>query len=154
MLRLDPVLVASRWACGDLLPENIPQVAVGLIEAGYEHPTVYRVAAEDRIYSRDQVEPLLARMFSALGVAYPMALKNARQTVARQIAREVMAGLKNPWSAAMQLDRIVPHWETEDQNVWAIYGIADEVDWDSGFGRNISTLEAELIEAFTRLARS
>jgi len=154
MSQLDPVLIASRWVCGDLLPENIPQVAVGLIEAGHEHPAVYRVAAEDRVYSRDQVEPLLQRMFSALGVAYPMALKDARQIVARQIAREVTAGLKNPWSAATQLDRVVPHWETKDGNVWAIYGIADEADWDSGSGRNISTLEAELIAAFTQLARS
>ena len=25
MSKLDPVLIASRWICGDLLPENIPQ---------------------------------------------------------------------------------------------------------------------------------
>jgi hypothetical protein len=150
---LDPVLIASRWTCGDLLPENIAQTAVQLIEAGHEEPSVYRVAAEDEVYSRDQVEMLVQRMFSALGVPYPMSQESAQQTVARQIAREVAAGLKDPWKAASQLDRIVPHWETKDENIWAIYAITDEAEWDPGEGRIVKTLEPELIEAFEQLAR-
>jgi hypothetical protein len=154
MSKLDPVLIASRWTCGDLLPENIPQIAIELIEAGHEEPSVYRIAAEDKVYSRDQVETLVQRMFFALRVPYPMSQEDARQTVARQIAREVIAGLKDPWSAAAQLDRVVPHWETKDENIWAIYGIADEADWDPGDERNSATLEPQLIEAFEKLARS
>ena len=68
MPHLDPFLLASRWTCGDLLPENIVQTAVELIEVGYEEPSVYRLAAEDKVYSRDQVEILVQRMFSALRV--------------------------------------------------------------------------------------
>ena len=68
MSHLDPVLIASRWTCGDLLPENMAQTAIKLIEAGHEEPSVYRVAAEDKVYSRDQVEMLVQRMFSALRV--------------------------------------------------------------------------------------
>lgn len=82
MSHLDPVLIASRWTCGDLLPENIAQTAVQLIEAGHEEPSVYRVAAEDEVYSRDQVEMLVQRMFSALRVPYPISQESARQTVA------------------------------------------------------------------------
>jgi hypothetical protein len=93
-------------------------------------------------------------MFSALGVPYPIPLENARQTVARQIAREVAAGLQDPWTAAAQLDKVVPHWEAKDENILAIYIIADEADWDPGYGRGLSTLQIELIEAFGRLART
>ena len=154
MSKLDPVLIASRWICGDLLPENIPQTAIELIEAGHEEPSVYRVAAEDKVYSRDQVESLVHRMFSALKVPYPLSRENARQIVARQIAREVTAGLKDPWAAAAHLDRVVPHWETKDESIWAIYGIADGADWDQGDGRSVATLEPELIKAFQQLAQS
>jgi hypothetical protein len=152
--QLDPVLLASRWICGDILPENIPQMAIQLIEAGVENAAVYRVAAEDKVYSRDQIERLVARMFLALNVPYPIAQESARGIVARQIAREVIAGLKDPWLAAAQLDRVVPHWETEDKNIWAIYGITDEVDWDSGYGRNPAILELELVKTFRQLACS
>jgi len=149
----DPVLLASRWAVEDLLPENVPQMAIELIEAGHEEPSVYRVAAEDKVYSRDQVEALLHQMFISLGVTYPISLESARHTVARQIAREVMAGLRDPWIAAAQLDRLVPHWETRNENIWTIYGITDEADWDAGYGRSLATLEQELINAFEQLAR-
>ena len=153
MSPLDPVLIASRWTCGDLLPENMAQTAIQLIEAGHEEQSVYRVAAEDKVYSRDQVEMLVQRMFSALRVPYPMSQESARQTVARQIAREVAARLKDPWKAASQLDRVVPHWETKDDNIWAIYTITDEAEWDPGEGRIVKTLEPELIKAFEQLAR-
>jgi hypothetical protein len=153
MSHLDPVLIASRWICGDLLPENIAQTAIELIEAGHEEPSVCRVAAEDKVYSRDQVEMLVQRMFSALKVPYPMSQEDARQTVARQIAREVTAGLKDPWTAAKHLDMVAPHWETKDENIWAIYGITDQAEWDSGEGRFVATLEPELINAFEHLAR-
>jgi len=154
MSKLDPVLIASRGICGDLLPQDIPRIAIELIEAGHEDPSVYRVAAEDNVNRRDDVEAILKRMFSALRVEYPISLEEARQIVARQIAREVVAGLKNPWNAAAQLDRIAPHWDTKDENIWAVYGIADEADWGPGYGRSPSILEPELTQAFERLACS
>jgi hypothetical protein len=115
--KIDPVLIAARWICGDLLPEDVPEVAIGLIEVGHEEPSVYRVAAEVKVACRDDVETLLNRMFAALGVSYPIPLEDARLTVARQIAREVVAGLKDPWAAAMKLDRVAPHWEMENQEI-------------------------------------
>jgi len=151
---LDPILLASRWLCGDLLPEDVPQVAIELIEAGREEPSIYRVAAEVNVNSRDDVEALLGRMFPALGVEYPMPLEVARQTLARQIAREVVAGRRDPWTAAMRLERAFPHWETEDQNILDIYCAADEADWDPGYGRSDAILEHELIQGFERLAGS
>ena len=154
MSRLDPLLIASRWICGDILPESLPQIAIELLEAGFEDQTVSRLAADDRVYSRDQVERLLERVFRALEVPYPIPQESARQIVARQIAREVTAGLMDPWLAAAKLDRIVPHWETKDENVIAIYAIADEADWDPGHGRNSATLELELVDAFQQLACS
>jgi hypothetical protein len=151
---LDPLLLASRWLCGDLLPEDIPKIAIELIEAGREEPSIYRVAAEVKVNSRDDVEGLLGRMFVALGVEYPISLEVARQTVARQIAREVLAGRRDPWTAAMRLDRAFPHWETQDQNILDIYCTADEADWDPGYGRSDAILEQQLIQAFERLAGS
>lgn len=82
-----------------------------------------------------------------------MSQEDARQTVARQIAREVAAGLRDPWKAAQQLDRVIPHWATRSDNIWAVYGITDEAEWDTGEGRIVATLEPELINAFEQLAR-
>ena len=125
-------------------------MAIELIEAGSEELSVYRVAAEDKFYSRDHAETLVRKMFVSLGVTYPVPLESARQTMAQQIAREVMAGLRDPWKAAAKLDRVVPHWETRDENIWAIYAIKDEADeW---YVRNVAALEPELMEAFGRLA--
>jgi hypothetical protein len=107
-----------------------------------------------KVNSRDDVDALLGRMFAVLGVEYPMSLEVARQTVARQIAREVLAGRRNPWTAAMRLDRTFPHWETQDQNILDIYCAADEADWDPGYGRSDAILEQQLIQAFERLAGS
>jgi hypothetical protein len=151
---LDPILLASRWLCGDLLPEDVPKTAIELIEAGREESSVYRVAAEVKVNSRDDVEVLLGRMFAALGVEYPMSLEDARLTVARQIAREVVAGRRDPWTAAARLDRAVPHWETQDQNILDVYCTAEEADWDPGYGRSGPALELELLRAFERLACS
>lgn len=154
MGKLDPVLIASRWICGDLLPEDIPQIAIALSEAGYEDPSVYRVAAESKVDSRNQVERLVRPMFAALGVPSQMSQEGARQIVARQIAREVIAGLRDPWSAATHLDRVVPHWTTSDTAILGVYGILDETEWSPGDGRSLATLEPELIRAFQQLARS
>jgi hypothetical protein len=154
MLKLDPTLIAARWVCGDLLPENVPETAIGLIEAGYEEPSVYRVAAEDNVSARADVESLLQRMFNALGVTYPISLEDARVILSRQIAREVVAGLKNPWSAAKQLESAVPPWETRNENIQNVFWIADESEWDPAEGRNQSTLDMELVKAFERLACS
>jgi hypothetical protein len=151
---LDPTLLASRWLCGDLLPEDVPKTAIELIEAGCEESSVYRVAAEVKVISRDDVEILLGRMFAALGVEYPMSLEDARQTVARQIASEVLAGRTDAWTAAARLDRAVPHWESQDQNILDVYCAADEADWDQGYGRSSPILELELLQAFGRLACS
>jgi hypothetical protein len=148
--KLDPVLIAARWTCGDLLPENVPEVAIGLIEAGHEEPSVYRVAAEVKVASRGDVETLLKRMFAALGVSYPIPLENARLIVARQIASEVVAGLRDPWAAAVQLERVAPHWETRNKDIFDVYCIADEYDC---YGRSRPILELELVQAFERLAR-
>lgn len=71
-------------------------MAIELIEAGFEEPTVYRVAAEDKMNCRDDAERLLQRMFSALAVEYRIPVDKARQTLARQLAREVVPGMKDP----------------------------------------------------------
>ena len=65
-----------------------------------------------------------------------------------------MAGRTDPWTAATRLDRVAPHWETKNKNIWDVYCIPDEADWDPGNGRSGSELDLELMQAFERLAYS
>src|SRR5579859_1836679 len=84
--------------------EDMPRVAADLLEAGYETPSLVRLAGEINVSSSADVEPLVALTFRELGVRYPITQTEADLIVSRHVAREVIAGQRNAWAAANYLE--------------------------------------------------
>ena len=104
---LSPPLLASRWVSGDLRGDDMPGIAADLLEAHYDSQSLRRLAGEMEASNSAGLEPLVGAMFKELGVNYPMSEREAKIIVSRQIAREVIAGTRNPWGALQVVLR--PH---------------------------------------------
>ncbi len=87
-----------------------------------------------------------------LDVNYPMSEREAKIIVSREIAREVIAGKRNPWAAANHLEIAVWDWVPETAELELIFSINDEVDWNSNEKRTLHELRAALTKAFVQLA--
>ena len=94
-------LIAARWRCNDIYGEDMPGIAADLLEAGFDSPSLRRLAGEIATCSAD-VEELVAKVIREFGLPYPMPEEQAQLIFARQLAREVIAGRRLPWSAAYE----------------------------------------------------
>lgn len=148
---LSPRLLAVKWACHDLYGEEMPSIAADLLEVGLDTPALRRLAGEMNITSRHDIEPFVGRMFRELSVSYPVAEDEAKLVLTRQIAREVIAGERNAWTAASHLEIVVWSWISEISAVKEILGLNDELNWDEPYRRAVGVLTAELIEIFASL---
>jgi hypothetical protein len=145
------IFFAARWASHDLYGEDMPGVAADLLELGYDSPSLRRLAGETEIHNSADAEPLVSKMFFELGVTHPLPERAARLITSCQIAREVIAGLRNPWSAASALG-VMWRWDSDIAEVQDIDSILDEVDWSAEYRRSSSDLNQALLSAFARLA--
>jgi hypothetical protein len=149
---LSPTLLASRWVSGDLRGEDMPGVAADLLEAGYDSRSLRRLAGEMQASNSEALEPLVGAVFSEVGVNYPISEREAKIIASRQIAREVIAGKRNPWTEASHLEIAIWNWVPETPELELIFSINDEVDWDSAERRTLPDLKKALLRASARLA--
>jgi hypothetical protein len=150
--QLSPTLLAAKWVSHDLYGEDMPKVAADLLEAGYDSPSLRRLAGETQVPSSAHIETLVGRVFRELGVRYPVSEQQAKIVVTRQIAREVIAGKRNAWAAASHLEIAIWNWIPATLDLGTIFAINDEIDWDSADRRPLSELTSELLDAFAKLA--
>jgi hypothetical protein len=141
-----PELIAARWVAGDIYAEKMPEVAADLLEAGFDTPSLRRLAGEWHASCRADVEELVAKMLSELGVQIPASEAEAKMLATRQIAREAIAGLKNPWKAATELESIWGYDLWHHEHLANIAQLLDEPHWDAGNGRRSAELIAEPVE--------
>jgi hypothetical protein len=127
---LSPPLLASRWVSGDLRGEDMPGIAADLLEAGYDSHSL-RLAGELEASNSAALEPLVGAMFRELDVNYPMSEREAKIIVSREIAREVIAGKRNPWAAANHLEIAygigcprLPNWSSSSRSTTRWIGTA------------------------------
>jgi hypothetical protein len=151
-VRLSPMILAARWASHDLYGEDMPGIAADLLEAGFDTPAIRRLAGETQVRCSADVEELVGSMFRELGIGYPLADKEAKLIVSRQIAREVIAGSRNAWAAASHLEWTIWFRIPGNPELELIFSIADEIDWDAPERRPLVTLDAALVEGFAKLA--
>jgi len=149
---LAPISIAARWASRDLYGEDMPGVAADLLEKGLDTSSLRRLAGELQVHNRDAIEALVGAMFRELGVAYPLLEQTAKLIASRQIAREVIAGIRNAWTAANHLEIALWNRIPETPELEAIFAINDEVDWDIPYGRSLSELDEALYAEFAKLA--
>jgi hypothetical protein len=147
-----PYLLAARWAVHDLYGEDMPAIAADLLEAGYDAPAIRRLAGEMHVRSSSEVESLTVRMFSDLGVRYPLSETEANLIVSRQIAREAIAGIRNPWAAASKLEISIWGWRAPNSTLGEIFGINDAIDIEPKYRPPLETLRNQLLDSFALLA--
>ena len=73
----------------------MPEVAADLLEAGYDTSTIRRLAGEVNVRSSSDVESLVQRMFHEFAIRHPLSETQPNLIFSRQIAREVIAGVRN-----------------------------------------------------------
>jgi hypothetical protein len=149
---ISPIMLAARWASGDLHGEDMPAIAADLLEIGFDTPSIRRLAGELQIHCSADAEWLVSGMFRELGIVYPLAKEDAQLVVSRQIAREVIAGKRNAWAAASHLEIAIWGWFPENEELATIFTIHDEIDCDARFRRPLSQLTKDLSDTFAKLA--
>jgi hypothetical protein len=149
---LSPMILAARWATHDLYGEDMPGIALNLLEAAFDTPALRRLAGETQISNSADAEPLVGRVFRELGLTYPLQEQEARWIVSRELAREVIAGHRNAWAAASHLEIVVWQWVPANADLETIFSISDEINWDVPHRRSLSELNTALIAGFARIA--
>jgi hypothetical protein len=149
---LSPKILAARWQAHDLYPEDMPGLAADLLEQGHDTPALRRLAGEMQLDNSEAAQPLVEKVFRELGVLTPIGEDTARLVVSRQVAREVIAGQRNVWSAANYLELVIWRWDSFNADLQEIFAINDEIDWDTPHRRSLLDLRNALIAAYVRLA--
>lgn len=146
-----PELIAARWVASDLRPEQTPGIAADLLEAGFDAPSLRRLAGEMQVGCRADVEELVVKMLNELGVEVPDSAVEAMMQATRQIAREAIAGTRGSWKAASALERMWGHDIWDHKYLADVAQLLDELDWDAAHRRPLATLTEELIEILAHL---
>jgi hypothetical protein len=129
----------------------MPSLAADLLEAGFNTPSLKRLAGENPVHCKADVNELVCKMFCELDVRFPISDTEAKHYFTRQIAREVIAGERNAWGAASHLEIVVWGWEADGSDLADLFRMNDEIDRDTPYRRPLSTLNTALIETFARL---
>ena len=148
----EPEVVAARWACGEIYPEKMPGIAADLLESGLDSPSLRRLAGEMHVQRIADVQEIVEKMFRELGVELPPSEAEAKQCTSRQIAREVIAGLRNPWKAAAELHRIWSYEMWDQKYLCDVAQLLEELDYPPIARGDLPKLTEELIGLFAELA--
>lgn len=149
---LTPLLLAARWISHDLYGEQMPALAADLLEAGYDTPALVRLAGEMQIQSNADAEPFVVKAFQELGVPWPLSEVHAKLITTRQIAREVVAGRRDPYRAASRLEVVLWNWHPITEDLEFLFVVNDELSWDPEHQRYVPTILQDQLETFIRLA--
>ncbi|UWZ84971.1 hypothetical protein [Occallatibacter riparius] len=147
-------MFVARFVCGDIHGEDTAAIALDLLEAGYDTPSLRRLAGETQVHcDRDAVE-LMERITKEAGFPVPFPVQQARMLVSRQIARLVIAGEREPWRAVGDLDSVWG-WYSEVNNgdVNTIRRLGHDFVWDQEEQRFRPVVDADLLDSFARLAK-
>jgi hypothetical protein len=149
--KLDLCLLAARWVVADLLPEDMPGIAADLLEMGFDTPSLRRLAGEILVHCKADVDALVAKSFHELRVDYLIPEGSAIAIVTRQIARDVIWGVRSLRSGASYIEFKQWSWRQQIPDLWTLYELNDEFDWDVQYRRPVTEIAAEMLETFARL---
>jgi hypothetical protein len=150
--KLSPMVLVAGWVSGEFYGEEMPGLAADLFEAGYDSPALRRLAGEIDASCRADVAYLMSSVVRELGFPNELSKLQGRLLFSRQIAREVIAGQRDPWSASDHLEVRTWGWQADAPELQALFDLNDEINWDPPYIRPRNELDADLLSAFARLA--
>jgi hypothetical protein len=152
--RLSLEMFVARFVCGDIYGEDTPEMAADLLEAGYDTPSLRRLAGEMQVHDRADASAYIDRIAREAGLPVPFPLRQAQMLVTQHIARKVIAGQLDPWRAVGDFEETWG-WRTDPQqsDIRLILAAADEFIWDQEAQRYRPVVDQDLVDAFARLAR-
>jgi hypothetical protein len=103
------------------------------------------------VKSRADVQSLVIKMLCELGVNIPASEGEAKLLSTRQIAREVIAGTRNPWKSASELERIWNYEIWHRKELCDVAQLLEELDCPSIARGALPQLTEELVTAFASL---
>jgi len=151
--KLSIQLIAARWACHDLHGEEMPGIAADFLEAGLDSPALIRLAGETQVSCSADVEGLVGRVIREFCLPYPFTENQAQLILSRQIAREVIAGDRDPWRAANYLEKVLWGRRPVNPDLETLFDLNDELEWDTEYKRYVPVTTADLLDTFARLGK-
>ena len=150
--RLSLEIVAAGWVCRDIGTNEMPGIAADLLEAGVDSPALRRLAEKTKVIRSTDLDELVAQAFRELEIPNPLPKREMRLVMTRQIAREVIAGQRDPIEAAAHLEFVIWDWEPGTRDIVALFNLHGELNWDPKARRPLAEVTADILDAFARLA--
>lgn len=114
-------LAAARHRL-DLLPSSeLPVLAISVLEAGCDSPSLRELAGELHPTWAD-TGPLFERVLQELGIQF-LRREDSAETVARFYAQQILAGEFTPCEGARHIWREVANQYSHDDELWKRYSI-------------------------------
>jgi hypothetical protein len=149
---LSPQLLAAAWTCHDVYGEEMPAVAANLLEAGFDSPSLRRLAGEIGVACSADVEEIVAKTFRELNIRYPLSEMQARLIVSRQVAREVIGGRRDSERAARYLRSEIGWDRRPPGDLWNLFELLDDLVWNSGYLKFANANADDFFDTFARIA--
>src|SRR2546426_5939008 len=97
-------VIAAKWALGLVPSEALPRIAVDALEAGFDTPSLRRLAGELRPLLAE-TGPLFEEVLGELGVAIPDRSR-AALVIAKSYATQITEGSLSPYEGAREIWQI------------------------------------------------
>jgi hypothetical protein len=125
---VDLTSLAEDFALGELLTSDMPDTAMRLLEAGYDSPSLRRLAGS-QAHESEPIAKLLTKSLDELGVRVPSP-PEAGLAIARRIAGDVVRGSMTPYEGARRIWRDVYTRFPELAQLRSFVGLASEYEDD------------------------
>lgn len=105
-------LAVARHTLGQILPEDLPDVAVGALLRGLDSPSLAALAGATRATEPEQLHALFKAGIRELGFPTPSRVE-AATVLKRAVARRVVEGSMSPTAGALEIVRLYRQLQAE-----------------------------------------
>ncbi len=146
---MNPKTLQARWQVGAILPEDVPNAAVTLLESGADTPAL-RVLAGLRSPTRWDLLPWIERYFREAGLGQ-LSDGDARWQLAYDTAREIVAGTVTPLDGATALWHLANDLELPEPLRYFVYLAADYGEGPEDPATEAAWFDAKIVETAKEL---
>jgi hypothetical protein len=115
---METEIAAAHWSLGYLRSEQLPQIALTWLQAGFDSPAMRILAGESKPIM-SEVGPLFERVLADLSIQVP-SQPVAAMRLARNIAQAILSGCKPPYAGAKEIWSL--SLDCEEANLPSVFG--------------------------------